>query len=115
MTSVLDTDLTNVQSFWIYVLRLEGRRYYVGKSYALEGRLAEHFAGKGADYTQQYKPVKCIYREQVTNPYAELQVFIAVAKRHGLQFVRGSAFCQTDDQKHINSVMTHSSVSKEFL
>lgn len=115
MSSILDVDLSGVKSYWIYVLRLDGLRYYVGKTDNIETRLAYHFNGGGALYTQFFKPVKCIYKEEVTDPRAELECFIAVAKKHGLRFVRGAAFCQVDDDAHVKQVMATTKVSKEFL
>ena len=32
----------------IYILELEGQRYYIGKSQNIETRIEEHFAGKGS-------------------------------------------------------------------
>ena len=45
----------------IYVLELEGNRYYVGKTTDTNARIKRHFKGYGAEYTRKFKPVKIEY------------------------------------------------------
>ena len=41
----------------IYVLRLEGNRYYVGKSNDVVTRYQQHINGYGSAWTRKYKPI----------------------------------------------------------
>ena len=41
----------------IYVLKLQGGRYYVGKSQDVIGRYKQHMDGKGSAWTKKYKPI----------------------------------------------------------
>ena len=42
----------------LYILELEGDRYYVGISINLSHRLAQHFSGRGSQFTRTYPPVR---------------------------------------------------------
>jgi len=41
----------------IYILRLEGGRYYIGKSNNLEKRIQQHLNGTASAWTRKYKPI----------------------------------------------------------
>ena len=41
----------------IYVLRLVGGRYYIGKSDNITNRYQQHLNGNGSAWTKKYKPV----------------------------------------------------------
>jgi predicted GIY-YIG superfamily endonuclease len=41
---------------WIYILSLDGGRYYVGETVRLVRRLAEHFGGRGGQCTHEHSP-----------------------------------------------------------
>lgn len=45
----------------VYILQLEERKYYVGWTDNLFGRMARHFNGCGAAWTKRYPPVKCLW------------------------------------------------------
>ena len=45
---------------FIYVLKLESNKYYVGKTDNPELRLDQHFDGFGATWTKKYNPIKII-------------------------------------------------------
>ena len=44
----------------IYVLRLEGGRYYVGKTDNVPQRFQQHLQGQGSTWTKKYKPVSLV-------------------------------------------------------
>ena len=46
----------NDEPVWIYVLRCEGEKYYIGATRNLHNRLIEHFSGEGAIFTKKHKP-----------------------------------------------------------
>ena len=41
----------------IYILRLQGGRYYVGKSDNVLDRYQQHYNGNGSAWTNKYKPL----------------------------------------------------------
>ena len=41
----------------VYVLRLEGGRYYIGKSDNVMNRYQQHLGGSGSAWTRKYRPV----------------------------------------------------------
>lgn len=83
--------------YWLYVLKLEQGKYYVGiTSQTPETRFQEHLGGTRSSYwTQQYKPIEIFdtkdlgyitisrakkYEERVTRKYM---------RRHGINSTRG--------------------------
>ena len=45
-----------VPSTHVYVLELEKKKVYVGKTHDVEKRVGQHMEGKGASFTKRYKP-----------------------------------------------------------
>ena len=45
---------------YIYILKLEQDKYYIGKTTDPERRLGEHLSGAGAAWTKLYKPIERI-------------------------------------------------------
>jgi hypothetical protein len=72
----------------VYTLQLEGGKYYVGWSGDPCSRIAQHFLGRGAQWTRTHKPqaVLCI---QEGDTQLERVVTIARMCQHGWQNVRG--------------------------
>lgn len=42
----------------IYVLKLENDKFYIGITYNLNFRFAQHLAGEGSNWTALHKPIK---------------------------------------------------------
>ena len=42
----------------IYILKLEGGKYYIGKSANVERRFADHMSGNGSAWTRKHPPIK---------------------------------------------------------
>ena len=42
---------------FVYTLKLEAGRWYVGFTENLEQRVCQHFLGRGADWTRIWKPL----------------------------------------------------------
>jgi putative endonuclease len=47
-----------------YILKYSDSSYYTGSTKDLDKRLAEHQAGKGANYTRKRLPVELVYFEE---------------------------------------------------
>jgi len=73
---------------WVYTLRLEGGNYYVGFTNNLEHKVAQHFLGRGADWTRIWKPLEVV---AVSEGGVELEraQTIALMARFGFHKVRG--------------------------
>jgi predicted GIY-YIG superfamily endonuclease len=47
----------------MYILRCSDSSYYVGSTWDLERRLAQHQRGEGAAYTRRRRPVELVFAE----------------------------------------------------
>ena len=54
--------------YYIYTLKLEGGKYYVGATSNLTRRFRQHCSGKGANFTRKYKP---LYISSFSTVYAD--------------------------------------------
>jgi putative endonuclease len=48
----------------MYILECADKSFYVGSTWDLERRLAQHQAGEGAAYTARRRPVRLAYLEE---------------------------------------------------
>ena len=48
----------NTSTNYIYVLKLEQGKYYIGKTNNIKRRYMEHLQGSGASCTAKYKPLR---------------------------------------------------------
>ena len=73
----------------VYVLELMDGCMYVGITYQLNFRLAQHWSGKGAKWTREHKPiaVKEIIYPATTDD--ENEKTIELMKKYGYDKVRG--------------------------
>jgi predicted GIY-YIG superfamily endonuclease len=79
----------------IYVLELEDDCFYVGITYNLNLRIAQHLSGTGAGWTKMHKPVKIV---EVFHEGCTRQMEDEVTKRYvdiyGAENVRGGSWCK---------------------
>jgi predicted GIY-YIG superfamily endonuclease len=89
----------------VYVLRLEGGRYYVGKTDNVMNRYQQHLSGSGSAWTRKYKPVsleKCI--ENVSS-FEEDKVTKEYMSKYGIDKVRGGSYVEVELSKfHIDAL-----------
>jgi len=79
----------------IYVLELEDDCFYVGISFNLNLRIAQHLSGVGALWTKMHKPIKIVEvfydgctrqkEDEVTKKYVDI---------YGAECVRGGSYCK---------------------
>lgn len=94
-----------MKNWWVYVLRLEEGKYYVGiTSQTPEIRMQEHLQHiRGANWTRKYPPTEIIYQENlgvITKAEAEAVENIAVRKyikKYSLNNVRGGDITVTNE------------------
>lgn len=48
----------------MYILLCSDGSYYTGSTTDLDMRIAQHFAGEGANHTKKHPPVKLLYYEE---------------------------------------------------
>jgi predicted GIY-YIG superfamily endonuclease len=76
----------------IYILRLEGRKYYVGKSENVMLRYQQHLNGKGSTWTKKYKPVSLIKMIEKASPFDEDKITKEYMAKYGIENVRGGSY-----------------------
>jgi len=76
---------------WVYVLRLQDDRRYVGWSADPETRIASHFLGRGSHWTQTHPPV-AVESIQPGDTTLENVITIAMMAKHHWRNVRGGLY-----------------------
>lgn len=78
---------------FVYVLRLRGGKYYVGKTLkSVNERFAEHVAGSGAAWTRLHEPIDVLEEHMTDDPDDENKYTIKMMGKYGVDNVRGGAF-----------------------
>ena len=75
----------------VYVLRLENLKFYVGITYHLNIRFAQHTMGLGAKWTKIHRPISIDY---VSFTESERDLTLKYMKTYGWENVRGGGWCQ---------------------
>jgi predicted GIY-YIG superfamily endonuclease len=76
----------------IYVLRLEGGRYYVGKSDNVMKRYEEHLNGAGSAWTTRYPPVTLVKTINSVSAFEEDKTVKEYMAIYGIDMVRGGSY-----------------------
>jgi predicted GIY-YIG superfamily endonuclease len=79
---------------FIYILQLENKKYYVGKTLNPDFRLEQHFNSFGSQWTKKYKPLKVL--DIITNcdNFDEDKHTLKYMEKYGINNVRGGTFCE---------------------
>jgi hypothetical protein len=80
----------------IYILKLQGGRYYVGKTDNVMKRYQEHLNRSGSSWTRKYKPIAIEKTIPNASPFDEDKWVKIYMDKHGIDKVRGGAYVQTD-------------------
>lgn len=78
----------------IYVLKLQGGKYYVGKSSDVIGRYQQHVNGQGSSWTKKYKPMSLLECKSDVSPFEEDKVVKEYMSKYGIDNVRGGSYTQ---------------------
>jgi predicted GIY-YIG superfamily endonuclease len=65
--------LSDLGTWWVYLLRCEDGTLYCGIALDVEARLKQHQDGKGAKYTRGRAPLELVYREACASRAAALR------------------------------------------
>jgi predicted GIY-YIG superfamily endonuclease len=76
----------------IYILRLTGGRYYVGKSDNVLKRYEEHLNGAGSAWTTRYPPVSLVKTIRSASPFEEDKTVKEYMAIYGIDMVRGGSY-----------------------
>jgi predicted GIY-YIG superfamily endonuclease len=80
----------------IYVLRLEGGHYYIGKSDNVIARYQQHLDGKGSAWTKLHKPVSLVKTVEGASPFDEDKITKEYMATYGIEKVRGGSYVQLE-------------------
>lgn len=82
----------------VYVLQLSHGCWYVGWSADIQTRIASHFLGAGAKWTQLHKPL-AVYSVKPGDTLLETLTTIGMMCTHGWEKVRGGSYCTIEMTK----------------
>jgi predicted GIY-YIG superfamily endonuclease len=77
----------------IYILLLEGGKYYVGKTEDVLKRYQQHLDGEGSAWTKKYPPVKLVKTVE-GSAFDEDKITKEYMAKYGIENVRGGSYCQ---------------------
>lgn len=91
---------------YIYILKLQNNKYYVGKTNKPDFRIEEHFNNNGSYFTQMYNPISIEKIYENCDDFDEDKYTKMYMMNYGIDNVRGGSYVQlnlTDDVKeHLN-------------
>ena len=80
---------------FIYVLKLENNKYYVGKTNNIDFRLEQHFNYGGSKWTKIHKPIEVVEMVPDCDAFDEDKYTIMYMDKHGIDNVRGGSYTTT--------------------
>jgi predicted GIY-YIG superfamily endonuclease len=89
----------------IYVLRLQGGCWYIGKSANPAKRFEEHLRGEGSAWTQLHKPITCERVISNVSAFDEDKYTKEYMAKYGIDKVRGGTYVASElDEEQIASL-----------
>ena len=77
---------------YIYVLRLNGGRYYVGKTGNVMRRYQEHLNGEGSAWTRKWEPRSLVESFESKDSFSEDSTVKKYMAKYGIDMVRGGSY-----------------------
>jgi len=90
------SQISPIDSLCIYVLELDGGRFYVGKTTNSSARLLSHFGQDGSEWTKKHKPVRVVDVIHNCDTFDEDKYTKIYMRRYGIDNVRGGSYCTID-------------------
>lgn len=87
---------------FIYSLKLQRGKYYIGKTESPNFRLQDHFDSSGSAWTKKYKPISIHQVTPDMNDHDEQRITQEYMSKYGIDNVRGGPWCKvvlSDDEK----------------
>lgn len=91
----------------IYILRLTGGNYYVGKSSDVVARVNDHFDGTGSAWTARYKPVAIEKIIEGVDSFEEDTWVKRYMSQKGIDKVRGGSYSSPDLDPILIAALKH--------
>ena len=76
----------------IYILKLKGSKYYVGKTSNIEKRLSQHSRGAGSSWTRKHHVDKLLRVFHNCDSYDEDKFTLKLMAKYGIDNVRGGSY-----------------------
>jgi cellular nucleic acid-binding protein len=76
----------------IYILKLTGGNYYIGKTNNVEKRFLEHVSGKGSAWTKKHEPIEVSQVISNASPFDEDRYVKEYMHKYGINKVRGGTY-----------------------
>ncbi len=80
----------------IYILRLQGGKFYVGKSENVMLRYQQHLNGVGSAWTKKYKPISLEKTIEKASPFDEDKITKEYMSKYGIENVRGGSYVEVE-------------------
>jgi predicted GIY-YIG superfamily endonuclease len=80
----------------VYILLLEGGKYYVGKSEDVIRRYQQHVNGGGSYWTRKYKPISIEKTIVNASPFDEDKITKEYMSKYGIDNVRGGSYVEIE-------------------
>jgi hypothetical protein len=77
---------------YIYALKLEQNKYYIGKTNIPHFRIENHFNSNGSEWTKMYKPLSILEIKPNCDDYDEDKITRQYMDKYGIDNVRGGSF-----------------------
>ena len=90
----------------LYVLELQHGKYYVGITNNLQRRFQQHLDGTGSAWTVEHPPVAVHRSVPLEGPLHEDRVTKQMMLDHGIENVRGGAYCKVELDDEQNATLT---------
>lgn len=106
----------------IYVLKLEGGKFYIGQAKDVSARFSQHLKGKlSSDWTKKYKPIEIL--EVIETEFTEMsqaigkenEITIGYMKKYGWKNVRGGDYCSLDEERVRFLLSANTDLGNELL
>jgi predicted GIY-YIG superfamily endonuclease len=95
---------------YIYILKLQKGKWYVGKTSDIMTRYQQHIDGRGSAWTSKYPPVSLVESKPIVSPHDENNSTKDYMKKYGVENVRGGSYTQITLDDSVISLL-----NKEFL
>ena len=79
---------------YIYILELNNKKYYVGKTNDPKFRINTHFKSNGCSWTKNNKPIQMTALYPDCDDFDEDKYTLKYMKKYGIENVRGGSFCK---------------------
>lgn len=76
----------------IYVLKLHGDKYYVGRTCNYDKRVNDHFHGYGSEWTRLHRPICVVRKQETDSAFEEDKVVKEMMAQYGVENVRGGSY-----------------------